>query len=413
MRRRDFLKLSAAAGGLSFVSFGRSAWAVQNSAAGQERLVVVFLRGAVDGLNVVVPYSEQEYYDLRPTIAIARPGQNDGALDLDGRFGLHPALASLMPMWKDRSVAFVHAAGSPDESRSHFEAQAYMETGTPGVRTTQDGWMNRVLAALPGKHAPTEAVNFGKTTPKILDGAMPVASISGHGEYGGREEMTAPRLDSATNAVFDRLYAGNDAISVAYREGRSAQTQLMSDLSRDMMEAAGGAPSAKGFPEDAAKLCGLMRQDPTIQLAFFGLSGWDTHVREGAAEGQLANHLKPLGEGLAQLRTGLGDTYGRTVVLVISEFGRTARENGNAGTDHGHGNAMWMMGGPVGGGKVYGEWPGLDEENLHEQRDLAVTTDFRTVVSGVLARHLKLDGSQLATVFPGAPQGAKVDVLRA
>jgi uncharacterized protein (DUF1501 family) len=413
MRRRDFLKLSAA-GGLSFVSFGRSAWAVQNRAAGQERLVVVFLRGAVDGLNVVVPYSEQEYYELRPSIAIARPGQNGGALDLDGRFGLHPALSSLVPLWKERSLAFVHAAGSPNESRSHFEAQAFMESGTPGVSTTQDGWMNRVLAALPGKHAPTEAVNFGKTTPKILGGAMPVASISGHGEYGGgKEMMTAPGLDPATALLFDRLYAGGDAISVAYREGRAAQTQLASDLSRDMMEAANGAPSAKGFPEDAAKLCQLMRQDPTIQLAFFGLSGWDTHVRQGGADGQLATHLKPLGEGLAQLRNGLGDTYGRTVVVVISEFGRTARENGNAGTDHGHGNAMWVMGGPVNGGKVYGEWPGLDEDNLHEQRDLAVTTDFRTVISGVLSSHLKLDGPQLATVFPDSPRGAKLDVLRA
>ena len=414
MRRRDFLKLSAAAGGLSFVSFGRSAWAIQNRAAGQERMVVVFLRGAVDGLNVVVPYSEQEYYDLRPTIAIPRPGQNGGALDLDNRFGLHPALASLMPLWKERSLAFVHASGSPNESRSHFEAQAYMESGTPGVQATQDGWMNRVLAALPGTHAPTEAVNFGKTTPKILEGTMPVASISGHGDKGGGKEMaTSPGLDAATASIFDRLYAGSDAISVAYREGRAAQTQLASDLSRDMMEAANGAPSARGFPQDAAKLCELMRQDPTIQLAFFGLSGWDTHVRQGSSDGQLANHLKPLGEGLAQLRSGLGDTYGRTVVLVISEFGRTARENGNGGTDHGHGNAMWVMGGPVNGGKVFGEWPGLDEENLHEQRDLAITTDFRSAISGVLSRHLKLDSSQLASVFPGGPQGSKLELLRA
>lgn len=412
MRRRDFLKFTAASG-LSFVPFGHSAWAVQNRAAGQERLVVVFLRGAVDGLNVVVPYTEQDYYELRPSIAIPRPGQNGGALNLDGRFGLHPALASLMPAWKEKSLAFVHASGSPNESRSHFEAQAFMETGTPGVHITQDGWMNRVLAALPGKHAPTEAVNFGKTTPKILEGSVPVASVSGHGEKGQGKEMTAPGLDPATAALFDRLYAGSDAISVAYREGRTAQTQLASDLARDMMEAANGAPSAKGFPEDATKLCQLMRQDPSIQLAFLGLSGWDTHVREGASEGQLANHLKPLGEGLAQLHTGLGDIYGRTVILVISEFGRTARENGNGGTDHGHGNAMWVMGGPVNGGKVQGEWPGLDEDNLHEQRDLAVTTDFRTVISGVLARHLKLETSQLAAVFPGAPQGAELDVLRA
>jgi uncharacterized protein (DUF1501 family) len=413
MRRRDFLKYSAAMGGLSFLSFGRSAWAIQNRAAGQERLIVVLLRGAIDGLNVVVPYFQQEYYDLRPTIAIPRPGQKGGSLDLDGHFGLHPSLASLTPLWKDKSLAFVHASGSPSESRSHFEAQAFMESGTPGVHTTLDGWMNRLLATLPGKHVPTEAVNFGKTTPRILEGAMPVASISSHTGKNEDQQITTPGLDPATSAIYDRLYAGNDAISVTYREGRTAQTQFASDLARDMMEAANGAPSAKGFPQDAAKLCELMRQDPTIQLAFFGLSGWDTHVREGASEGQLANHLKPLGEGLAQLRTGLGDTYGRTVILVISEFGRTARENGNGGTDHGHGNAMWVMGGPVNGGKVYGQWPGLDEDNLHEQRDLAITTDFRSVISNVLSQHLKLGNAQLATVFPGAPQGAKFEILRA
>jgi uncharacterized protein (DUF1501 family) len=405
MRRRDFLGCSAAAGGLALLSLGSDAWALQNPAAAQDRLVVVFLRGAVDGLNVVVPYADQDYYALRPNIGIARPGQTGGGLELDGRFALHPALDSLMPLWKERSLAFVHASGSPDESRSHFEAQAYMETGTPGVKRTPDGWMNRALAASPGKHAPTEAVNFGKTLPKILQGAMPVASIS-TSEYGGGRQQAAPPVDAVTGAIFDRMYAGADAISIAYREGREAQTQLMSDLTRDMTEAAAGAPSARGFPEDAAKLCQLMKQDPTIELAFFGLSGWDTHVRQGGAEGQLANHLKPLGQGLAHLRAGLGDTYGRTVVLVISEFGRTARENGNGGTDHGHGNAMWVMGGPVNGGKVYGRWPGLAEDELHEGRDLAVTTDFRSVLGHALQSHLKVSPQRLADVFPGAPLGA-------
>jgi uncharacterized protein (DUF1501 family) len=406
MRRRDFLGYSAAAGGLALVSVGSRAWAVQNPNAGKQRMVVVFLRGAIDGLNVVIPYTDQNYYAMRPSIAIPRPGQSNGALDLDGRFGLHPALQSLMPAWKERSLAFVHASGSPDESRSHFQAQAYMESGTPGVLTTQDGWMNRVLAALPGQHAPTEAVNFGQTLPKILGGPLPVASIPTHERgYGHGHEMDAPEQDAAANAVFDRMYTGGDAVSVAYREGRQAQTQIMSDLALDMSEAAAGAPSPKGFADDAAKLCQLMRQDSTIQLAFFALSGWDTHIREGGSEGQLANHLKALGDGLAQLRTGLRDTYGRTVVLVISEFGRTARENGNGGTDHGHGNAMWVMGGPVNGGRVHGTWPGLEEDELHEGRDLAVTTDFRSVVAGVLGDHLKVGRAGITAIFPhsGAP----------
>jgi uncharacterized protein (DUF1501 family) len=335
-----------------------------------------------------------------------------GALDLDGRFGLHPALQPLHALWKERSLAFVHASGSPDESRSHFEAQAYMETGTPGVKTTPDGWLNRVMAALPGQHAPTEAVNFGKTLPKILAGRIPVASIPGH-DRGYGHEMDAPVQDAAANAIFDRMYIGNDAISVAYREGRQAQSQLVSDLARDMREAAAGAPTPKGFADDAAKLCKLMRQDSTIQLAFFGLSGWDTHVRQGGAEGQLANHLKPLGEGLGQIRSGLGDLYGRTVVLVISEFGRTAHENGNGGTDHGHGNVMWVMGGPVAGGKIYGTWPGLDEEELHEGRDLAVTTDFRTVIGSMLQHHMHLPQNSMASLFPAAPSASQLSLIRA
>jgi uncharacterized protein (DUF1501 family) len=412
MRRRDFLRYSASAGALALVSIGSRGWAVQNPNAGKQRLVVVFLRGAVDGLSVVIPYTDQNYYAMRPTIAIARPGQAQGAFDLDGRFGLHPALQPLMPLWKDRSLAFVHASGSPDESRSHFEAQAYMESGTPGVKTTPDGWMNRVLAALPGQRSPTAALNFGRTLPKILEGRMPVASVPTQ-ERGHGLEMDAPAQDAVANAIFDRMYTGADAISVAYREGRQAQTQIMSDLARDMSEAAAGAPSPKGFSDDATKLCQLMRQDPTIQLAFFALSGWDTHVRQGGAEGQLANHLKALGDGLAQLRTGLRDIYGRTVVLVISEFGRTARENGNGGTDHGHGNAMWIMGGPVNGGKIYGSWPGLDEDELHEGRDLAVTTDFRGVIGTTIARHLKIEPAQIARVFPGAPAPATTGLVRA
>ena len=412
MRRRDFLRSTAAAGGLALLSFGSRGWAVQNPGAGKERLVVIFLRGAIDGLNVVVPYTDQNYYSMRPSIAIPRPGQANGALDLDGRFGLHPALQSLMPEWKERSLAFVHASGSPDESRSHFEAQAYMEAGTPGVKSTPDGWMNRVLAALPGQHTPTEALNFGRTMPKILAGRMPVASVpTRDGGHGRNREMDAPVEDAAANAIFDRMYTGADAVSVAYREGRQAQTQIMSDLARDMTEAAAGAPTPAGFADDAAKLCQLMKRDPMIQLAFFGLSGWDTHVRQGSAEGQLAYHLKGLAAGLAQLRSGLGDTYGRTVILVISEFGRTARENGNGGTDHGHGNAIWVMGGPVNGGKVYGKWPGLDEDELHEGRDLAVTSDFRNVIADVLFHHMKVPSRNLESVFPGSQLVAQPSVL--
>ncbi|MBV9571806.1 MAG: DUF1501 domain-containing protein [Alphaproteobacteria bacterium] len=404
MHRRDFLRNTAALSGLALVRVGSNAWAAQNPASGPERLVVVFLRGAVDGLNVVVPHADKEYYAIRPSIAIAPPGHADGAIELDGHFGLHPQLAALLPLWKERSLAFVHACGSPDPSRSHFEAQAYMESGTPGLKITTDGWLNRVLAALPGQHPPTEAVNFGPTMPRILHGPMPVASLPSAGGGGGRTaEMTAA---PAFHAAFDEMYSGDDALSVAYRQGQNAHARLMSDLEQDMTEAAGGAPSPVGFAQDVEHFCKLARRDPTIQVGFFALSGWDTHVRQGGAHGALANHLRQLGEGLVQFQRGLGpDGYARTVILVVSEFGRTARENGNAGTDHGHGNAMWVMGGPVRGGKVYGEWPTLAAGRLHEDRDLAMTTDFRTVAGSVLAQHMKLSSAAIARVFPGAPAG--------
>jgi uncharacterized protein (DUF1501 family) len=411
MDRRDFLRSSVSLGGLAFLRVGSHAWAAQNPNGARERLVVVFLRGAVDGLNVVVPYHEAPYYAMRPSIAIAPPGHQDGALDLDGHFGLHPQLTSLMPQWKDRSLAFVHACGSPDETRSHFEAQAYMESGMPGVRTSTDGWLNRALGALPAPHPPTEAVNFGPTMPAILKGTMPVASLPSAGGGGIRASGALP--PSLLHAGFDDMYAGNDSLSVAYREGRSAHTQLMSDLQQDMVEASAGAPLPRGFAQDAAHFCQLVRKDPTIQVGFFALSGWDTHIREGGVTGGLAQHLRQLAEGLAVFPKDLGDEgYRNTVIVVMSEFGRTARENGNAGTDHGHGNVMWVMGGPVNGGKVYGNWPGLAEEHLHEDRDLAVTTDFRTVLASVLATHMKLSRPALEKVFPSAPSGS-LPILRA
>ncbi|HSC19379.1 MAG TPA: DUF1501 domain-containing protein [Rhizomicrobium sp.] len=405
MRRRDFLTAAGALSGLAFTRIGAHAWAAQNPNAGPQRLVVVLLRGAVDGLNVVVPYNEHDYYAMRPSIAVPPPGHQGGGLDLDGQFAAHPQLEPLMPLWKEKSLAFVHACGSPDPSRSHFEAQAYMETGTPGVKTTTDGWLNRALAALPGQHPPTEAVNFGATMPRILHGSMAVASLPNAGGRGSGASLdTSPLVHSA----FDSMYSGADSLSVAYREGQSAHSRLMGDLEREMTVANGGAPSPAGFAKDVAHFCTIARQDPTIQVGFFALGGWDTHTREGSSsEGQLAKGLRQLAQGLAGFRKGLGDAgYERTVVLVMSEFGRTARENGNAGTDHGHGNAMWVLGGAVRGGKVYGQWPGLSEAHLRDGRDLAVTTDFRTVAGSVLAQHMKLLPSALAHVFPNAPAGS-------
>jgi uncharacterized protein (DUF1501 family) len=206
--------------------------------------------------------------------------------------------------------------------------------------------------------------------------------------------------------AFDRMYRGNDALSHVYQEGRTARAKLMTELEQDMTEANNGAPSPKRFSDDTGRLAHLIARDPSIRLAFLALGGWDTHVNQGAAKGQLANHLQPLGEGLASFATALGPHYQDTVILVISEFGRTVRQNGNGGTDHGHGNVMWVMGGPVRGRKIYGAWPGLSNQQLYEERDLAVTTGFREPIATVLRGHMGLGEAQIDRVFPGRPRSA-------
>jgi uncharacterized protein (DUF1501 family) len=392
MNRRDFLALSAA-------SLASPAWAA-TAEGGTRRLVVVMLRGAVDGLNVVVPYGDQAYHDMRPTIAIQKPGGEDGALGLDGHFGLHPALAGLMPLWQAKQLAFIHASGSPDPTRSHFDAQLFIENGTPGKRTTDDGWMNRLLAAMPGPHGPADALAVGPVLPFILKGRLAAANIPLGAAAAQKLAIDRPEVASA----FDKLYEGTGAQATAYHEGRAARTQLSADMGDEEQRMAdAGAPPANSYPAIAGRLARLIGQDKRIRLAFTALGGWDTHVNQGNAKGQLANRLKPLGDGLATLAHDLGQDWNDTIVVVISEFGRTARENGNRGTDHGHGNAIWVAGGKVRGGKIYGEWPGLDPSQLHENRDLAITTDYRTALATVIGPHLRLGDGQLAQIFPGAP----------
>ena len=408
MQRRDFL---AMAGGAALAA-GLGPMGAARADEAPKRLVVVMLRGAVDGLNVVVPHGESAYYAARPTIAIQKPGADNGALALDGHFGLHPALAPLMPLWEAKQLAFIHAAGSPDPSRSHFDAQLFIENGTPGRSTTPDGWMNRLLAALPGPRSPTEALAVGPVLPYILRGGVPVANLPLGAKPGQPMAIDRPEIASA----FDKLYDGNDPQSEAYRQGRAARTQLVADMSSEEQKMAdNGAPPAEGYPAIARRLAQLVTQDRHMRLVFAGVGGWDTHARQGAHQGQLANRLTALGGGLAQLAAGLGSAWNDTVVVVISEFGRTVHENGNGGTDHGHGNVIWVMGGPVRGGKIYGDWPGLADAQLYQGRDLAVTTDFRHPLAAVVERHLRLDDAALAKIFPAMPSahGRFADILSA
>lgn len=400
MDRRHFLQLGLA--GASLLPLSRTAWAIQGQAPTQRKLIVIMLRGAVDGLSVLVPHGEAEYYHARDSIALARPGTEGGALDLDGYFGLHPALAPLLPLWQARQLAFVPASGSPDATRSHFDAQDYLESATPGRKSTPDGWMNRLLANLPGATTPTRGLSIGPVLPRILSGPISVATMAS-GEAAGRPGLVdQPKI----SAAFAQLYAQDARMNRHFREGQDTRQEVMGMLAQDMSMADGGALPAKGFPGDAARLATLLRRDPKIQLAFLALGGWDTHINQGNAQGALANNLAPLAQGLAELTQNLGPQLADTCILVMSEFGRTVKQNGTGGTDHGHGNVMWLLGGTLAGGKIHGDWRGLANNTLYEGRDVPVTTDFRSVLAQILAQHLRLPDAQLSRVLPDEPSRA-------
>jgi uncharacterized protein (DUF1501 family) len=407
--RRYFLKTTGLSlFGTGFVpSFLRRAAFAMDQPGRKKILVAIFQRGAADGLNMVVPFGEKNYYALRPSIAIPEPStRSDGgpsALDLDGFFGLHPSLASLKPLFDARHLAIVHAAGSPDSTRSHFDAQDYMETATPGVRSTPDGWLNRYLqAAPPADASPFRAVAFAASTPRTMMG--PAACLCTQDLQGfhlaGKANPQVRAVRVIENA-FEEMYA-------------SAPDQLLSGTARETFEAIStlqriqigdyrpdnGAEYPRGpLGRSLQQIAQLIKSDAGLEVAFAEVGGWDHHVNEGGVNGQLAARLQDFGDSLAAFYSDMGDRMADITVLTMSEFGRTARENGNRGTDHGHANAMFVLGGPVKGGKVYGEWPGLNDHQLHEERDLALTTDFRDVFAEVAMRHLGVEDA--SRIFPG------------
>lgn len=283
MKRRKIVQYGSLFAAASLIPVGISGWVAK--AFGQnnsnKKLIVIFLRGAIDGLNTVVPYRESAYYEARPTIAIPTPNSEGGVLDLDGRFGLNPALIDIMPLWKQNNLAFIHASGSPDPTRSHFEAQDYMENGTPGVKSTPNGWMNRLLA-ISRQENPTQAVNVGNTMPLILKGNMAVANLNS----GNNPQRKLPVDRPIINEAFDRLYSGQDPLSLAYQEGRKAREIVMKELSKEMTQAGRGAPTPINFVRDARRLARLMAGDAKTQLGFMALGGWDTHVNQGSFRAQ-------------------------------------------------------------------------------------------------------------------------------
>ena len=398
MKRRQLLRQGALASATGLLSVGMHGWALRSPAGAAQpadatpRLVVIFLRGAADGLNIVVPYQEPYYYEARPFLAIAPPEKDNGALDLDGQFGLHPALAPLVPHWQAGNLAFVHACGSPVVTRSHFQAQDNMETAAPGESSIRNGWLNRLIAFLP-EGTPTRAVSIAGATPLIFTGEQFVTSIAAGRSGSRRLPIDNERIQSA----FDQLYSGQDRLSQMYQEARMARNILSEALNGEDEGASRNAPAPGQFLGSIQHLTRLMKGDAATQVAFMELGKWDTHVNQ---PNPFKANLSDLAAGLDALATGLGPIYNRTAIVVMSEFGRTVRQNGNGGTDHGHGNVMWLMGGAIRGGRMYGQWPGLAPEQLHENRDLAVTTDFRDVLGSLLVQHFGLNDEAIAQVFP-------------
>lgn len=401
MNRRIFLKN----GGMALVSLGFVPQFVARAvaAAGGEGkiLITIFQRGAVDGLNMVVPFGEREYYAARPTLAIAAPGSStDAAIGLDDLFGLHPRLAPLAPFYRAGQLAIVHASGSPEGTRSHFDAQDYMETATPGVKSTDEGWLNRYLHAREHQAAtPFRAVALASQLPRSLQGRAPALAIGQISQFSLRGGAAGD-----TQASFEAQYAdaAGRALQTTGREAFDAVRMLEAANPAQYAPANGAEYPRSAFGSALRQIAQLIKANVGLEVAFAESSGWDHHVNQGAATGQLATRLDDLARSIAALARDLGDRMRDVVVLTMSEFGRAVVENGSRGTDHGHGNALLILGGGVKGGRVYGRWPGLAREQRFEGRDLAVTTDFRSVFSEIVQSHLGLRDT--STVFPGFTQ---------
>lgn len=426
INRRIFLKQGAVglvAIGLPPAFLTRTLLAETRSTGRQKTVVFIFQRGAVDGLNMVVPFEEKAYYSVRRSIAVPQPSRGDGAsaIDLDGFFGLHPSLRSLHDLYREGELAILHASGSPHPTRSHFDAQDFMESGTPGVKSTRDGWMNRLLtenacscagrtladgAAHSADHvsgqvsmaesSPLRGVAMGADMPRALRGSYPtvaIADLERFGIAGGR----SPELES----VFERMYRSEEDDLIAGAAGDSFEAiELLRRTDPLQYRPRAGVEYPRGdFGRSLQQIAQLIKADVGLEVAFTDIGGWDTHLAQGGAQGQLANRLAELGSGIRAFHDDLDDRIEDVVVVTMSEFGRTVAENGSGGTDHGHGNCMLVLGGATAGGRVLGSWPGLEREQLYEGRDLAITTDFRDVFVEVVSGHLGAE--KLERVFPG------------
>lgn len=402
LTRRNFLKLSGFSALTGLIRPGlqpRVAFNTTSDGPAGDILICIFLRGAMDGLNAVVPFAEARYHDLRPTIAIPDPNQPQGAVDLDGFFGLHPALEPLKDIYAEEDMAFVHSSGSPDPSRSHFTAQDYMERGAPGDLSVTTGWLARHLASIASQNeSPFRAVGMGSILQKSLVGpvsALALKSIEGFQLTGNEQEI------DRVQETLQSLYAGDGWLQGEGRLIFEAFDFLATAYPAQYQPRHGAEYGENAFGMGLKQIAQLMRADIGLEAAAIDLDGWDTHASEGGVEGAMANLLQELAAGLSAFYTDMQDDMHRITVVAMSEFGRRVQENASYGTDHGHGNVMLLMGGGVNGGRVYGDWPGLAEEAL-DRGDLAIATDYRTVLSEIVKKRL-LNG-HLSEVFPDFQQ---------
>jgi len=403
--RRVFIKSGTAA----MLSLGFAPAFLTRAAAatnGRKLLIAIFQRGAVDGLNMLVPFGDTEYYKLRPSIGIGQPGRDGGAIDLDGFFGLHPRLAPLKPLYDSGVLAALHACGSPDSTRSHFDAQDYMESATPGVKSTRDGWLNRYLQAT-NSSTPLQGVAVTRQVPRTMQGRAATLAFAGLEDFAVRDTMGSAR------AIQDSYATTRDALlGTSAHEAFEAMAVLQKATAGPYQPANGADYPRSPFGRALQEIARIAKANVGLEVAFAESGGWDTHVAQGAGEGQLAGRLDDLARGVAALTRDLGERLGDTVIMTMSEFGRAAAQNGNGGTDHGHGNAMLLIGGPVKGGHVYGTWPGLRPEQRFEARDLAVTTDFRNVFAEIVTAHLGAAPVTLPRVLPGFTPGTAPGIIR-
>jgi uncharacterized protein (DUF1501 family) len=413
LTRRVFLRDSAIVMAGIGVAPG---WLARAAAAGGKKhktLVAIFMRGAADGLNIVVPFGDKRYKELRPTLAINPPspqnnanGVNNGAIDLDGAFALNGAMQPLRVLWDKKQLAIIEATGSPDPSRSHFDAQDSMECGTPG-KTGGNGWLNRALPAAGGEASLMRAVALGKQVPHCLRGENEVIAIGNLQQFNIEDQSAAAIMQSmyATTPDASVGRTGKDAFE-AMKVIRSIQDTTPNTQAAARVPGAQLIGQSGDFGRNLQQLARLLKAEAGVEVAFADIGGWDHHGNENQ---QLPNLLRQFSAGIASFCQEMGDRMEDIVLVTMSEFGRTAAENGNGGTDHGHGSFMMVIGGPVRGGQVYGKWPGLDKEQLFEGRDLAVTTDYREVLSELVRGHL--GQPNLNTVFPGFQAGQPLGLL--